>query len=58
MLHPTHLHGHFFQAGGAVKDTGLVPPHMGHVEFDFIADNPGRWLFHSYNLQLGDGNGA
>ncbi len=50
MFHPMHLHGHFFQVGAAVKDTVLVSPHMGRVEFDFIADNPGRWLFHCHNL--------
>ncbi|WP_217631910.1 multicopper oxidase family protein [Thiohalomonas denitrificans] len=50
MLHPMHLHGHFFQVGAAVKDTVIVPPHMGRIEFDFIADNPGRWLFHCHNL--------
>ena len=45
-----HLHGHFFQVGDAVKDTVLVPQHMGEVTFDFIADNPGDWLFHCHNL--------
>ena len=50
MLHPMHLHGHFFRAGNALKDTILVDPHMGRVSLDFIADNPGRWLFHCHNL--------
>lgn len=50
MLHPMHLHGHFFQVGNVLKDTVLVPGHMGRVTFDFIADNPGRWLFHCHNL--------
>nr|WP_303650274.1 multicopper oxidase family protein [Halalkalicoccus sp. NIPERK01] len=50
VLHPMHLHGHFFQAGDAVKDTVLVPGHMGEVTFDFVADNPGSWLFHCHNL--------
>lgn len=50
MLHPMHLHGHFFRVGNALKDTILVDPHMGRVSFDFIADNPGRWLFHCHNL--------
>nr|WP_238392239.1 multicopper oxidase family protein [Halorussus amylolyticus] len=48
-IHPMHLHGHFFQVGDAVKDTVLVPPHRGRVSFDFIADNPGDWLFHCHN---------
>jgi FtsP/CotA-like multicopper oxidase with cupredoxin domain len=48
--HPMHLHGHFFQVGDAVKDTVVVPGHMGQVRFDFRADNPGDWLFHCHNL--------
>ena len=50
MLHPMHLHGHFFQVGDAVMDTVIVPPHMGRVTFDFVADNPGDWFFHCHNL--------
>jgi len=50
MLHPMHLHGHFFRVGEVVKDTVLVPPHMGRVTFDFTADNPGHWFFHCHNL--------
>lgn len=48
-IHPMHLHGHFFRVGDAIKDTVLVPPHMGQVTFDFLADNPGDWLFHCHN---------
>lgn len=50
LVHPMHLHGHFFQVGDAVKDTVLVPQQMGEVTFDFIANNPGDWLFHCHNL--------
>ncbi|TQQ78379.1 multicopper oxidase family protein [Halonotius terrestris] len=50
VIHPMHLHGHFFQVGKAIKDTVLVPGHMGQVIIDFHADNPGRWLFHCHNL--------
>lgn len=50
MLHPMHLHGHFFRLGNALKDTVLVAGHMGRAEFDFIADNPGRWFFHCHNI--------
>ena len=50
MIHPMHLHGHFFRVGDALKETVLVPPHMGQVTFDFTADNPGDWLFHCHNL--------
>jgi FtsP/CotA-like multicopper oxidase with cupredoxin domain len=50
MLHPMHLHGHFFRVGRALKDTVIVPPHMGRVDFDFVANNPGNWFFHCHNL--------
>ncbi len=50
MLHPMHLHGHFFRVGNALKDTVLVDPHMGREAFTFEADNPGRWFFHCHNL--------
>ncbi|MEF8757354.1 MAG: multicopper oxidase family protein [Halobacteriales archaeon] len=50
VIHPMHLHGHFFQVGDAVKDTVVVPGHMGQVTIDFVADNPGDWLFHCHNL--------
>lgn len=54
MLHPMHLHGHFFRtgdlaSGGVRKDTVLVPAHMGRVAVEFVADNPGRWFFHCHN---------
>ena len=50
MLHPMHLHGHFFRVGDALKDTVIVPPHMGRVTVDVLADNPGRWFFHCHNI--------
>ncbi len=50
MVHPMHLHGHFFRLGNALKDTVLVQGHMGRAEFDFVADNPGRWFFHCHNI--------
>ena len=50
VVHPMHLHGHFFQVGNAIKDTVIVPGHRGQVTLDFHADNPGRWLFHCHNL--------
>ena len=50
MLHPMHLHGHFFRTGNAIKDTVLVEPHMGRASFEFMADNPGDWYFHCHNL--------
>lgn len=50
MLHPMHLHGHFFRTGNVLKDTVLVGAHMGRASFEFVADNPGRWFFHCHNL--------
>lgn len=48
--HPMHLHGHFFRVGDARMDTVRVPGHMGRVDVDFRADNPGNWLFHCHDL--------
>jgi FtsP/CotA-like multicopper oxidase with cupredoxin domain len=50
MLHPMHLHGHFFRTGDVAKDTVIVPPHMGRASLDFTADNPGDWFFHCHNI--------
>lgn len=50
MRHPMHLHGHHFKVGNALKDTVTVPGHMGSVTVEFIAENPGRWLFHCHHL--------
>ncbi|WP_040336637.1 multicopper oxidase family protein [Candidatus Blastococcus massiliensis] len=52
--HPMHLHGHHFQVltpsgRGPVKDTVSVPARNGMVTFDFLATNPGDWLFHCHN---------
>ncbi len=49
VLHPMHLHGHFFRVGRAWKDTVIVPAHMGEVALEFEARNPGRWFFHCHN---------
>jgi multicopper oxidase len=51
MIHPMHLHGHFFRLGGPngpVKDTFLAPPRR-TSSFDWIAENPGHWAFHCHN---------
>ena len=37
MLHPMHLHGHFFRVNQALKDTVIVPPQMGRIDFHFIS---------------------
>lgn len=55
MWHPMHLHGHFFrvlQGAGdyaPLKHTVNVAP-KGTTQIEFIADNPGRWIFHCHNL--------
>jgi FtsP/CotA-like multicopper oxidase with cupredoxin domain len=55
--HPMHLHGDTFQMVGAdgraidgpFKDTLTVRP-MERYEIEFVATDPGTWLFHCYNL--------
>jgi FtsP/CotA-like multicopper oxidase with cupredoxin domain len=49
-IHPMHLHGHFFRVGNAIKETVMVPPHMGQISYEFVADHPGEWFFHCHNL--------
>jgi FtsP/CotA-like multicopper oxidase with cupredoxin domain len=57
MLHPMHLHGHFFRVVNPAlppelwvrKDTIIVDP-MQRIEVEFVADNPGRWFHHCHNL--------
>ena len=56
--HPMHLHGHTFQVvaiggrpvDGPLKDTLTVRP-MEQYEIEFVANNPGVWLFHCHNLE-------
>ena len=54
MRHPMHLHGHSFgiRSGSGtttvVKDTASVEPGA-TLEIQFIADNPGDWLFHCHH---------
>ena len=58
MMHPMHLHGHHYQVvalggaaiDGAVRDTVIVPAHMGSVTVAFDADNAGEWVLHCHNL--------
>lgn len=63
MRHPMHLHGHSFRVlaengqGNAapLKDTVIVEPRR-TLAFEFLADNPGDWLFHchhAYHLAAG-----
>jgi FtsP/CotA-like multicopper oxidase with cupredoxin domain len=55
--HPMHLHGQSFRvlsingqplAQPLVKDSVDVEAHMGAVELEFVASNPGDWLFHCH----------
>ena len=57
MFHPMHLHGHFFRPILADGDQDFLPlKHTVNIEpkqtltFEFIADNPGNWIFHCHNL--------
>lgn len=63
MRHPMHLHGHNFRLRSGstakgptlLKDTASVEPGA-TLEFQFRADNPGRWLFHchhAYHQEVG-----
>ena len=55
--HPMHLHGHTSQVvgingrsvDGPLKDT-LTLRHMEQYDIEFVANNPGTWLFHCHNL--------
>lgn len=54
-IHPVHMHRHSFeltriagkQTGGIMKDVVMVGGYQ-EVEVDFVADNPGRTLFHCH----------
>lgn len=52
--HAMHLHGHHFQevtdkTPGPLRDTILVMPQEKR-EIVFVADNPGKWMFHCHML--------
>ena len=62
--HPMHLHGQSFKvlavngrrlAGPLVKDTADVDAHMGSVDIEFTAHNPGDWFFHCHKPMHMDG---
>lgn len=64
-FHPMHLHGHQFKVvaldGNPVPDSAQVTRntitlHPGETaDVEFIADNPGVWLFHCHELHHADG---
>jgi FtsP/CotA-like multicopper oxidase with cupredoxin domain len=54
-IHPLHLHRHSFElrsiggkpTAGVIKDVAMLGGFQ-ELEFDFVADNPGRTLFHCH----------
>jgi FtsP/CotA-like multicopper oxidase with cupredoxin domain len=54
-IHPIHLHRHSFEivsaggrpTGGVVKDVAMLGGYQ-ELEVEFVADNPGRTLFHCH----------
>jgi FtsP/CotA-like multicopper oxidase with cupredoxin domain len=54
-IHPIHLHRHSFEltriagqpTAGVLKDVVMLGGYQ-RAEIDFIADNPGRTLFHCH----------
>jgi FtsP/CotA-like multicopper oxidase with cupredoxin domain len=55
--HPMHLHGQSFKVLAVngrrlsqpiVKDSVDVEAHMGSVDLEFTAYNPGDWFFHCH----------
>ena len=56
MDHPFHLHGLRFQVDGVDgwKDTVNVPARE-ELRIRFVADNPGRWMFHCHILEHAEG---
>ncbi|HVQ77127.1 MAG TPA: multicopper oxidase family protein [Candidatus Binatia bacterium] len=62
--HPMHLHGQSFRVLAVngrrlgtplVKDSVDVEAHMGAVEIEFPAHNPGEWFFHCHKPMHMDG---
>lgn len=57
--HAMHIHGHHFKvvekndqvvSGSAWRDTELILP-GDRIRIAFVADNPGKWLFHCHMLE-------
>jgi len=56
--HAMHVHGHHFKVIGTAdelspdmwRDTIMIDRNQ-NLEIAFVADNPGRWLFHCHMLQ-------
>jgi FtsP/CotA-like multicopper oxidase with cupredoxin domain len=58
LIHPIHIHGHTFKVLRSSQrnlpihhaDTVLLMPEE-TVEVAFVADNPGRWMFHCHVIE-------
>ena len=58
LLHPIHVHGHSFKVLGSDKralpahhaDTVVLLPDE-TLDVAFVADNPGRWMFHCHVIE-------
>ncbi len=62
--HPMSLHGHSFRvlavngqslATPLIKDAVDVDAHMGSVDIEFTAHNPGNWFFHCHKTMHMEG---
>jgi FtsP/CotA-like multicopper oxidase with cupredoxin domain len=46
-FHAFHLHGHRWSSNDQFVDVVMLGPSMA-TSFDFVADNPGKWLYHCH----------
>ena len=46
-FHAFHIHGHRWSSNGQFVDVAQIGPSMA-FSFDFVADNPGKWLYHCH----------
>ncbi len=46
-FHAFHLHGHRWSSNGQFVDVVQLGP-SNALSFDFVADNPGKWLYHCH----------
>jgi len=46
-FHAFHLHGHRWSSNGQFVDVVQLGP-ANATSFDFVADNPGKWLYHCH----------
>jgi FtsP/CotA-like multicopper oxidase with cupredoxin domain len=46
-FHAFHIHGHRWNSNGQFVDVVQIGP-SNATSFDFVADNPGKWLYHCH----------